>query len=87
MKVDLEKLRVGLTGVTQDFVIGLPTKDGRSMKEQKVVTSDVLAAIIDWGCGYVRTITDSAGGQYEIIVKKKAQCAIDSTCSTTVPTT
>lgn len=70
MKVDLEKLRLGVTAMTDEIVVGIPSKDNKSLLHQKVVTNDFIAALIDWNGGCRRIITSSDGTEWEIIVKK-----------------
>ncbi len=70
MKVELEKLRLAVTGVTESIVVGIPAKDGKNMLDQKDVTNDFVAAVILWCGTNGRIITASSGEQWDISVKK-----------------
>jgi hypothetical protein len=69
MKVELEKIRLGMAAISEDIIIGIPSKDKISFNHKKVVTSDFIKTVIDW-CGiHKRTIT-GGGCKWEITVKK-----------------
>lgn len=70
MKVDLGKLRLGLTALGERICIGTPNKDNISFKESHDVTNDFIKAVIDWGAGYSRKISCTDGTQYKITVEK-----------------
>lgn len=70
MKVELENLRLSMTGVMEQIVVGTPSKDGKSMLNQKNVTNDFVATVIDWCGKNGRIVTASNGEQWDISVKK-----------------
>lgn len=70
MKIELEKIRLGVTGISQEIVAGIPESDNKSMKHHTNVTSDFIKCIIDWCGGFKRTIKGSDGRKWEITVKE-----------------
>jgi len=70
MKVEIENLRLGVTALTDQVVVGIPSKDNKSLIHQKVVTNDFIAALIDWNGGCRRIVNASDGTEWEIIVRK-----------------
>lgn len=46
MKVDLEKIRLAVTAITNTVVATIPNKDGLTMRHKHDVTSDFLKCII-----------------------------------------
>ena len=70
MKVELEKLRLALTGIDERICIGIPeTKN--SFRHKHDVTNDFIKAVIEWGGGFRRTINCSDGKKYEVAVSEK----------------
>ena len=69
MKVDLEKVRIGMVAITEDVCVGIPDKDNMSFKHKHIVTNDFIKTVIDWCGRYKRTIT-GGGKKYEITCKE-----------------
>ena len=69
MKVDLEKVRLSMTAITEDVCVGIPDKDNQSFKHKHIVTNDFIKTVIDWCGGYKRTI-NGGGKKYEITCKE-----------------
>lgn len=70
MKVELEKLRLGMTLIGERIVVGIPDKDNVSMKVTHDLTNDFIKTVIEWGGGFKRVIKKSDGTKYEITCKK-----------------
>jgi len=49
MKVDLEKIRLAVTAITNSVVATIPNKDGKTMRCKHDVTSDFLKCIVEYG--------------------------------------
>ena len=69
MTVDLEKIRLSITAITDTIVIGIPAKDNKSFIHKKDVTNDFIKTLIEWGGNYKR-IVSGAGSKWEITIKK-----------------
>jgi hypothetical protein len=69
MKVDLEKVRLSMTAMTEDVCVGIPDKDNQSFVHKHNVTNDFIKTVIDWCGGYKRTIS-GGGKKYEITCKE-----------------
>jgi len=69
MKVELEKVRLSMTAITEDVCVGIPSKDNKSFEHKHNVTNDFIKTVIDWCGGYKRTIT-GGGKKYEITCKE-----------------
>lgn len=70
MKVELEKLRLSMTALTETIVVGIPSKDNISMLHQKDITNDFIATLIEWNGNARRTVTGSDGTEWEITVRE-----------------
>ena len=46
MKVELEQLRLAVTVVSEDIVVGIPAPGGSGMRHHKIVTNDFIDAMI-----------------------------------------
>lgn len=69
MKVDLEKVRLGMTALTEEVFVGIPERDNQSFKHKHNLTNDFIKTVIDWCGGYKRTIV-GGGKKYEIICRE-----------------
>ncbi len=69
MKVDLEKLRLAVTALSDQVHVGIPEKDEKSFKDSVDITNDFIQCVIDWCSGYKRTIS-GCGKKYEITVRE-----------------
>lgn len=47
MKVELNNIRLAITAQGTP-VVGIVEKDGKSMKDKKVVTDDFVKSVLDW---------------------------------------
>ena len=65
-KVELEKIRLAVTAITQNIVATIPSKDGVTMLHKHDVTSDFLKCIIDYGANKKWNITGEADKIYEV---------------------
>ena len=70
MKVELENIRLGMSAFYEQIHAGIPEKDRKSFRHKKNVTSDFIRCVIEWGGGYIRTVTGSDGRTWEITVKE-----------------
>lgn len=74
MKVDLEKIRLAVTAITNNVVATIPNKDGLTMRHKHDVTSDFLKCIIDYGANSKFNIAGGGKGdkEYQVaIIEKK----------------
>ena len=69
MKVDLEKVRLSVTAITEEVCVGILEKDNLSFRHKHNVTNDFIKAVSDWCGGYKRTI-NGGGKKYEITCKE-----------------
>ena len=69
MKVELSKIRIAKSALTDNVYAGIPAKDNISFLHKADVTNDFIKAIIEWGAGFKRTIK-GGGKTYEITVKE-----------------
>ena len=66
-KVELEKIRLAVTAITQNIVVTIPSKDNRTMLHKHDVTSDFLKCIIDYGANKKWNITGGDDNtEYEV---------------------
>ena len=65
MKVELEKLRLGKSALTDNVYVGIVENDKISFKHHHDVTSDFYKAIVDWCMGQTRIIK-GGGKQFKI---------------------
>lgn len=73
MKVELEKIRLAVTAISNNVVVSIPSKDGITMLHKHDVTSDFLQCIIDYGAN---TRFNIIGGgkdakEFQVMVKEK----------------
>ena len=73
MKVDLEKIRLAVTAISNKVVATIPSKDGITMLHKHDVTSDFLKCIIDYGANTMFTIAggDAGDKEYQVAIKEK----------------
>ena len=69
MKVELDKVRLSMSALTEEIFVGTLSNDGKSFKHKKNITNDFIKALIDWGGGYRRTIT-AGDKKWEVTVKE-----------------
>jgi hypothetical protein len=81
-KVELEKIRLAVTAITQNIVATIPSKDGITMLHKHDVTSDFLKCIIDYGANKKWNIAggDKDDEEYEVacVAKKGYKRALYS---------
>lgn len=66
-KVELTKIRLAVTAITQNIVATIPSKDNRTMLYKHDVTSDFLKCIIDYGANKKWNITGGDDNtEYEV---------------------
>jgi len=72
-KVELEKIRLAVTVITQNIVATIPSKDGITMLHKHDVTSDFLKCIIDYGANKKWNIAggDEGDKEYEVACVEK----------------
>ena len=70
MKVELEKLRLGGSPLSDRVYAGTLTPSGKVWREKTDVTNDFLTVAIARWSGKVETIEDEEGKKYEITVKE-----------------
>lgn len=76
MKVELDKLRIAKSAITDNIYVGIPDKDNITWKESKDITSDFLKAIIEYGANK-RFSIKSKNDEYEVIVINKKTHEVD----------
>lgn len=64
----IEKLRLGVTALTDQVYAGIPDKDGKSFRESVDVTSDFLKCVLDW-CAKPQIIS-CGDKKWEVTVKE-----------------
>lgn len=69
MKVDLEKINLGHSPLTDRIFAGTSIKPG-VWRNKKDVTNDFLHCVISWWAGHVQEIETADGKIYEITVKE-----------------
>jgi hypothetical protein len=73
-KVELEKIRLAVTAITNTVVATIPSKDNRTMLHKHDVTSDFLKCIIDYGANSRWNIAGEEGSnvkEYEVACVEK----------------
>lgn len=70
MKVELSKIRLAKSVMTDNIYVGVPEKDMISFKEKHDVTADFLKAVVDRFMGYKQVITLEGKPVCEITCKK-----------------
>jgi hypothetical protein len=70
MKVELEKLRLGLSAISDQCFAGIPSKNERMWLHKVDVHNDFIHAVITKWKGQIETITAPDGTVYEISVKE-----------------
>ena len=71
MKVDLDKLEINISPLTDEVFIGVTDpKHPNVWKHKKNVTSGFLACVIQRWSGYKQQITSSNGKKYELTLKE-----------------
>lgn len=70
MKVELSKLRLAMTALTESVVIGLPAKDNQSFSHQQDVTNDFIKAVIEKFGPNHKTRVRGQEGNYDITVMR-----------------
>lgn len=71
----LDRIRIGVSRLTDRVYIGTTTKRDPSVWSSKVdATGQFIGAIMDWvPPGTIRMVVDNHGNEYEIEVRKVAQ--------------
>ena len=69
MKVELEKVRLSMSALTDTVYVGTIAKDGMSFTNKTDVTNDFIKAVIDWSGGGKRTVTNGVD-KWIVSVKK-----------------
>ncbi|MFA6572259.1 MAG: hypothetical protein WCT77_13615 [Bacteroidota bacterium] len=71
MKVELEKIRLGVTALGSMVVVFIPDKNGITSKYKKDVTSDFLKAIVDYAKNSrLNIVTQNTKISHQVCVKK-----------------
>lgn len=68
MKVELEKITLGYSPLSEAVFAGIPLKDGQWRHKQNVTNSFMQSVISKFG-GHVTVIEDNDGNKWEITVK------------------
>lgn len=70
MKVDLEKLIVGITGITETPVVGILNKNKTIWLHKTDASDSFYASVIQKFLGKIDTVSYSDGSVFEISVKQ-----------------
>jgi len=70
MKVELEKLRLNISPLTDEVYVGTVKKNSPEWINKHAITNDFLSCVITRWNGYKESITVSDGKTYEISVKE-----------------
>lgn len=68
MKVELEKITLGYSPLSESIFVGVPLKDGQWRHKQDVTNAFVHAVLVKYG-GAVTVVEDNDGNKWEITVK------------------
>ncbi len=70
MKVELEKLRLGISAMSDQCFAGILSKNDRMWLHKVNVHNDFIHAVITKWNGQIETVTDANGTVYEISIKE-----------------
>jgi len=71
MKVELEKLKMNISPLTDEIFVGIIDKKNPNMWKHKTnLTNNFLACVIERWNGYKEEITSGDGKKYEISIKE-----------------
>lgn len=68
--MELAKIRIAKSGLTETVYAGYLSKDGTTWKQKVDVTNDFFKAVIDWWEGNSQKIVCENGDLFEITVLK-----------------
>ncbi len=74
-KVELGKIRLAVTAISNNVVVTIPSKDGRTMLHKHDVHSDFLKCIIDYGKNsrFNIAVEDGSEKEYQVAVVPKGK--------------
>lgn len=65
-KVELDKIRLGKSAITDHVYAGIPSRDKQGFTSQTDVTNDFLKAVVERFGGYETVITVSNGQRWKL---------------------